>query len=243
MLTQYDDVTLARTGRYLRAEFLVQQARYTLEIADQDGPALWALLPDGYERAMKDMLWSLERRLKERTVAAEESRIATIAQNEWMARGKVWRRKVVSRAKRATRFGQDLPDGLLVLGRVGSVEALLGQVIDMVHLLEQYADRIPGGVRDLVEEGRRIAAELSTADAKQEAARLATLPEAVRAFWADKGRLYFGIKAIHDAARELHADDSLKAARYNLSILHRRPSRSQSGIVKTPSDASDANAS
>lgn len=231
MLTQHDEETLVRTGGRLRAAYLIQQGQYTLEIANTDGPALWALLPDGYERAMRDMMLSIERRLKEKNFAEEESRLATIAQNEWMARGKVWRRKVVSRARRASRMGIELPEGLLVVGYAGSVEALLEQVIDKVHLLEQYEGRIPGGVRDLVEEGREIAAGLSTADAKQEAARLALLPQATRAYHADKGRLYFAIKAIHDAARELHAEDSEKAARYNLSILHRRPSRSASSLA------------
>jgi len=243
MLTQHDEMTLARTGNRLRAAFLVQQAQYTLEVANADGPALWALLPAGYERAMRDTMQSLERRRNEKTFAEEESRLATIAQNDWMAQGKIWRRKVVARARRATRLGKEMPETLLRIGRAWSVQALLGQIIDMVHLLEQYAGDIPGGVADLVAEGREIARELSTADAKQEAARLAELPQAVRAYYADKGRLYFGIKAINDAGRELHAEDTTMAARYNLSILHRRPSRSKSDIGATTPDAPSTEAS
>lgn len=241
MLTQHDDTTLARIGNRMRAAYLVQQAQYTLKIANTDGPAVWALLPDGFERAMEDTMQSIERRRNEKTFAEEESRLATIAQNDWMAQGKLWRRKVVARTKRATRFGKELPEKLLVIGGARSVQALLEQIIDMVHLLEQYAGEIPGGVRELVAEGREIARELSSADAKQEAARLAELPQAVRAYRADKGRLYLGIKAIHDAARELHAEDSEKAARYNLSILYRRASRSKSEIAGTvPETGSEA---
>jgi len=230
MLTEHDETTVATIGSRLRAAFLIQQVQYTLEVANADGPALWALLPDGYEREVHDMMRSVERRLKEKTFAEEESKLATVAQNDWMAQGKVWRRKVVARAQRATRMGKDMPEKLVRIGRAWNVQALLVQMIDMVHLLEQYAADIPGGVRDLVTGGRDIVAQLSTADAKQEAARLAELPQVVRAYQADKGRLYMAIKAINDTGRELHAHDSLKAARYNLSILHRRPARSKSDV-------------
>src|SRR5690606_28719696 len=99
MLNQHDETTLARIGNHLRVEYLVQQAHYTLEVAHADVAALWALLPDGAERNLHALMLSLERRWEERNIAEEESRIATMAQNDWIARGKVWRRKVVSRAK------------------------------------------------------------------------------------------------------------------------------------------------
>jgi len=242
MLNQHDETTLARIGNRLRVEYLVQQAHYTLEVAHADGAALWALLPDGAERNLHALMLSLERRWEERNIAEEESRIATMAQNDWIARGKVWRRKVVSRAKMASRLGKELPDKLLRIGRADTVQPLLMQMTEMVHLLEQHATDMATSVRDLVAEGRDIIQQLSTVDAKQEAKRLAELPQAVRAFQADKGRLYLAIKAINDAGRELHADDSSRAARYNLSILHRRPARSKSG-TEAKDEPANANAS
>lgn len=190
MSPQDDETTLANLGSRLRAEYLVQQAQYTLEVAQADGPELWALLPAEHERTLRGLMQVVEARRRERTVLAEESRLATRAQNEWIAQGKVWRRKVVSRAKLGTRLGKKLPGKLLRIGRADTVQPLLSQMSDMVNLLEQYAADIPGGVRELVEEGRHIVQQLSSVDAKQEAKRLAELPQAVRAYHAEKARLY-----------------------------------------------------
>lgn len=242
MSTQDDETTLAHLGSRLRAEYLVQQAHYTLEVAQADGAALQALLPADYERELRDLIMVVERRRRERTVLEEESRLATMAQNEWIARGKVWRRKVVSRSKLGTRLGRELPEKLLRIGRADTVQPLLSQMIEMMSLLEQYAADIPGGVRELVEDGRHIAQRLSAVDAKQEAKRLAELPQAVRAYRVDKARLYLAIKAIHDAGRELHAENGPMAARYNLSILNRRATRARGETESTP-DATSSEAS
>lgn len=242
MSPQDDETTLANLGSRLRAEYLVQQAQYTLEVAQADGPELWALLPAEHERTLRGLMQVVEARRRERTVLAEESRLATRAQNEWIAQGKVWRRKVVSRAKLGTRLGKKLPGKLLRIGRADTVQPLLSQMSDMVNLLEQYAADIPGGVRELVEEGRHIVQQLSSVDAKQEAKRLAELPQAVRAYHAEKARLYLAIKAIHDAGRELHAEDGPMAARYNLSILYRRAPR-PGDVTETKSEATSSEAS
>lgn len=238
MLTQADETTLVRHGTRLRAEHLVQQVAYTLEVANADGAGLWGLLVPGYADAVRDAMRSIELRRHDKTVAAEESRLATLTQNDWVAEAKVWRRKAAASARRATRFGKEMPDKLLRISGASSVQALLGQLTDMVDLLEHHSADIPGPVRALITEGRNIVHRLSSADAKQEAKRLAELPRAVRAYYADKGRLYLALKAINDAGHQLHAADAPMAARYNLAILHRRrPAKAPSEVLDTQRDA------
>ena len=72
-----------------------------------------------------------------------------------------------------------------------------------------------------LDEGTKLHDQLAAVDAQQEHARLAKLPTAVRDFLGAKGLLYIGLKAINDAAQELHADDPAEAARFNLKILYR----------------------
>lgn len=61
----------------------------------------------------------------------------------------------------------------------------------------------------------------------QEAA-IASLPNNTRAFCAAKGRLYFLIKDIINAARALHAKAPETAATYNLKVLYRKgPSKAK----------------
>lgn len=236
MLTQVDEVTVMRHGARLRAESLVQQAGYTIEIANSDGPELWGLLLSGYEAAVRAAMGSIELRRQEKTFAQEESRLATLTQNEVVADAKVWRRKAAASARRATRLGKNMPERLLRLGSASSLPALLGQVVDMVDLLELHVADIPGPVRALIDEGRTLAHKLSAADSDQEVKRLAELPQAIRAYHADKGRLYLALKAINDAGHELHAGDSRMASRYNLTILYRRgQKKAKADATKAPS--------
>lgn len=89
--------------------------------------------------------------------------------------------------------------------------------------------------QQLLDEAKAALAALSQADTEQEVARLASLPAAVREFYATKGLLYVGLKIINDAGQELHAEDPGAAGVYNLSILHRR-----AGKKKPPRDQPDA---
>ena len=48
------------------------------------------------------------------------------------------------------------------------------------------------------------------------------MPAAVTAFCAKKGELYTMLKVINNAGHELYAHNLAEAAKFNMSILHRR---------------------
>jgi hypothetical protein len=77
------------------------------------------------------------------------------------------------------------------------------------------------GKDELLAEGKSLIAAMGGAVANHEVKRLKDLPDAVKAFRAQKGLLYIGLKRINDAGGELHSGDARAAAQYNLTILHR----------------------
>ena len=78
-----------------------------------------------------------------------------------------------------------------------------------------------GGGRDFQAKIETKLRALETNSGAQEAA-IASLPDNTRAFCEAKGRLYYIIKDIINAARALHASEPEAAAKYNLKVLYRR---------------------
>ncbi len=222
MITTLAHDELMSMGARYRADYLAEQAGYTLGLAAKDGTALAALLPKDYLAEMKEAQAGLSAALKDKALMAEESKSATGAQNAAYAKAKVWRRKVMHRCRRAARLGTKMPDELTKLNDVRTVPALAGQLDKMVKLLESEKASLMADTAALITEGQGIAQALKAADAAQELKRLKELPQTVQAFYLQKGTVYVGLKVINDAGRELHADSPEQAAAYNLSILRRR---------------------
>lgn len=226
MITTRSTNDLAKTGQRYRASYLVQQAGYTLGIAAADGPALAALLPTNFVDQVTQARNDVDQARQDKTNAAAESKHATTTQNSQLRAAKVWRRKAVKRAQRAERQGVDIPDALTQMGSARSVPAVLEQVSKTLGLLSKHTaelDSVGPATQPLIDEGQQLYDALQQADADQERSRAADLPSSVMAFYARKGELYLGLKVINDAGQELHAGDPQACARYNLSILHRRP--------------------
>lgn len=225
MLTQLDDDTLVRYGIRYRTRYLLEQARYTLKLAGGETPPLE--LPGGYLSRIERAIAALEATRDDREMAAVESKLATLRQNSFVAEGKVWRRKVATRARRAARLGASIPPELLTIGQARSVPKLLDSMGTMLRLLKELELEMScaGDVGPLLEEGRRIHDALAEADAEQELKRLQELPARVRDLYRMRGELYVGLKVVNDAGRERHIRDPHRASRYNLSILHRRGAR------------------
>lgn len=204
------------------------QAGYTLGIAAADGAALAALLPAGFLEEVGRVRDEVDKARLGATGAAIEAKQATSTQNNHLRGIKVWQRKVSRRAKRAVHAGLSVPAELAIIGSNQAVPATLEQATKLVHLLAQNAATLATvgpDVQPLIDEGRELCRFLDQADSAQEQTRAAQLPAAVAAFYAKKGELYTALKIINDAGHELHADDAAAAARYNLSILHRRPTK------------------
>jgi len=236
MITTLPQDELLELGARHRADYLVEQAGYTLGLAAKDGAPLAALLPKSYLTEMKEAQAKLTAALKDKALMAEESKNATGAQNEAFAKAKVWRRKAMYRSRRAARMGTKMPEELTKPADARSVPALAGQLDRMVKLLESVNTSNSGSdTAVLIKEGTAIAMFLKTTDAAQEVKRLKELPDAVKAFYLQKGTLYVGLKVINDAGRELHAENPEQATVYNLAILRRRH-----GVKKEPQDAPEA---
>lgn len=219
------DELLALGARY-RANYLAEQAGYTLGIAAADEPALAALLPEGYLAELKEAADKMSKSAKDKALAQAESKEATKSQTAEMQRAKVWRRTVAKRALMARRTGKEIPEGLTILTAVTTLPAMAGKVEAMVKLLEANLGNLHGsGLQELLDRGKAILNELRHVDAEQEVKRLKSLPDAVREFYINKGTVYIGIKVVNDAGHALYADQPDRAARYNLNILYRTGGR------------------
>lgn len=213
---------LAEAGARYRANYLVEQAGYTLGLAAAEGAALAAILPKGFLADAQKVLDDVYAGMKDKAMMAAEAKDATRSQNRALQYAKVWRRKVASRAMGAKRLGYALPEGLTKVTQVKTVPAMASQMAAMVKLLEANAKLLPGAdIPNLATEGKTLLNTLKEADASQELKRLKSLPDTVKKFYAAKGTLYICLKVINDTGKSLHADKLESANRYNLSILHR----------------------
>jgi hypothetical protein len=212
---------------------LIAQAGYTLGIAHHDGAALEALLDPGVLDATEAVKAEVATARKDKTLAAAEATHATSAKSEALRKLKVWRRKVVRRARRTERQGTKVPAGLLTAGAARGQAELIKQQTDMTTLLSANQAILGRGVEALVTEGEKLQGDLGKTGEEQEIAHLQTLPARVQEFYVQKGLLYTALKIINDAGGELHAEHADRAAAYNLKILHRvsshRPARHGQG--------------
>ena len=235
MITEMPRDELIATGRPLRAEYLVEQAGYTLGVAALDGKGLEAELPEGYLGEVREVLAAVEASRQDKALMAAESGEATKGQNRALKAAKVWRRKVSKRASGASRMGKPLPEGLLRISQARTQPELAAQVVEMTGLLEANLGFLHGqGLEALLQEGKDLGRALQATDAAQEVKRLKELPDSVKEFWAQKGRLYIGLKVIHDAGQGLHADSAPLSSRYNLSILHRHAGKGAPSEPEAP---------
>ena len=220
---------LIQHGRKLLTDFLLEQAGYTFGIAAAEGKTFREMFPEAFLEESRSVYDQVVAACKDKALMAEAAKDATSDQDAAAKRAKVWRRKAVGRAKRATRFGRQMPNGLLRIGIENTLAGLTGQINEMVALFEENLSAMPGtNAQALLDEGKAIASLLSTADADQDVKRRRDLPQALQNFYELKGKLYLAIKAVNDAGHELYADDANAAGLFNLHILYRRGTRGRS---------------
>jgi hypothetical protein len=222
MITEISKDKLIEVGSRFRANYLVDQAGYTLGIAALDGKPVYELLPDGFREEVEAAVEKVDAARKDKALMKAESEEATDVQNEAFRQAKVWRRKVAKRAKNAAEMGKSIPDGLLKISHARTIPALQGQLTEMVKLFEANLGNLHGANLDkLLEEGKKLEVDLRKKDAAQEVKRLKELPDSVKEFYRQKGLLYTGLKMINNAGHELWSADAALAARYSLDILNR----------------------
>ena len=221
MLTALSHAELLSLGADKPLEPLLDQARYTLELATSDGAALAALLEPGYLEELAGAVETLPGPLPA-PIRALEERTAALGAGRTVRRLKIWRRQVAQRARRMRHLGWPVPEGLTRLSGGRTVEELLARVERSAALFAENLPRLGGEeARPLLERGRRLTEELRRLRAR--------LPEdgpppEAEDHVARKGALYVGLKVVSAAGAELHADDAVAAARYHLGRLHGPPS-------------------
>ena len=229
MISEMGREDLVGLGARFRAVRLVEQAKYTLELASQDGKALDRLLPAGYVDEVKRVVKSVLSAMSFPDIASGEAREVADANSVELRSARSWRRKVARRAIRARALGRDVPDVLSRVSEVDSAAAIATQVSLMVAWMETDAALLPGDdIQSLAKEGKALARKLGNGKLSGPAARLAGLSATDQRFCEEKGALFVGLRVINDAAQELHSGDRESAKRYNLSILGHRsaPERS-----------------
>jgi hypothetical protein len=235
MITTMPKKELIELGERYRAQYLVEQAGYTLGIAAAEGEVMSDLLPDNFLLEAAAARDSVNFALKDKTLMAEEAKDAKSSEVSAFTAGKVWRRRAVGRSKRAARLGKSIPDGLLKIGRTTNSASFVSRLKEMVELFEQNLTSMPGkDAPKLLSDGKELLLTLSAADTDKNVKRIKEMPTAVQDFYEQKGILYIALKIINDAGQELYADDANAAGLYNLQILHRRGSRRKTEPKATP---------
>jgi hypothetical protein len=238
-ITSLPETELVEIGRNVRAPQLLQQAGYTIPLAQSYGDALAKLMAPGLIDNVIKARDSLAATYEDKTVMAAEAKLATGSQNMAMHLVKDWGKQAVARADAALLAGATLPKQLTEIPNARTVPARIAQAQRLLGLLTEHAatmDKVGAPTAPLVEQGRALCEALIAADSNQEHARAAKLPMTVANFYARKGELYIGLKMINQAGHEMFAHDPASSSRFNLSLLYSRYV-SGSGTAQAPEPA------
>jgi hypothetical protein len=216
---------LTTIGARLRAQYLLQQANYTIELARTEGEPLTKLMSPGLLDKASKARDKVAQAFEDRTVKAADSKLATGSQNVAARAVRDWGRRAVARSMAAMRTGIILPDVMADAFNARTVPTLIAQAQRELGLLTEHAeamDKVGAPTQPLIDEGRALLAALLAADGNQELTRAASLPGVVSDFYARKAELYIAIQMINDAGHELYAHDPQSSSRFNMSVLYRR---------------------
>lgn len=220
-----DEAEDVLTGKRFRASYLVEQADYTEALAKKE---LSLLSPLGITKPVMDSLADLKSKLnaamKDRSLAAADSQAATTTQNTAIGKAKSWLRKAILIGKNAYDDDRAQADEFSKGGATGnSVPKLATKIKAVSGLLKRETTLTStfGATTAFLKEGEDLLGALSASDATQENKK-ADMPKATKEFYLQKAHLYFLLKRINRAGQIAHMDDQEAAAKYNLSILHRR---------------------
>lgn len=226
MITNVPQEEVIRYGARFRGTYLLEQTGYTLGMARLSEQAFTPDLGADFLAEMERTKDAVSVGLRSKEIAEEESRLATVAQNESVRVGKIWRRRVAAFGRFLALRGIETPTELREVGAsTNSVPELRKQMeVKLGKLAALTLTGQPATRRDtLARDGGRFLEQLAGADTTQEL-KIQKLPPATRDFYRNKGTLFLGLKQINSIARMLFADDPVKAAQFNLSILYRNVS-------------------
>lgn len=212
------------TGTKLRTAYLLEQADYTAKLVKAESALL---TPLGITKPFMDNFTALRTKIdagsKDRTIASTDSQAATMSQNEAFQKAKEWLSSAILLGQAAYDGDHALVDEFQKGAKVGrSVPKLNDRLKTVIALLKRDKPRVAafGITEATLKTGDDLYAALTDADATQENKKIA-IPKTTEDFYVDKAKLYYLLKQINRIGKAAHVRDPLKAANYNLTLLHR----------------------
>lgn len=237
MITNLPEEELVQIGSRHRAQYLLQQADYTVGLAKGETGLKDFVSREKMEEIIQTVK-SVQKALTDKELAKAESKDATLQQTQAIREAKVWRRKLAKIARNATLTNRDIPDQLIQVGRGGdSVPGLINALSTQTELARRQEKPLAeyGLTQFFLEQGGKILERLRGMDQTQELARLKNLPEKTREFYKQKGLLYSGLKLLNGAGQALFAADLNRAAKFNLNVLYRNIGRGRGAAGRAAS--------
>jgi hypothetical protein len=237
-MAEIEKSVAAAVGYRLRGGYLVEQGTEikALALAEIERFKQENLLSEVEIANLDQAIAVVIKGLHERTIASGEAHLQTAEQATAMHDLKADRKRLIECVIRAFRHRPEL-----IQFRQGTYQGstVSGFCTDLNRKLafakEHESELAPVGAgKDFQAQLETKLRALEAGSGAQEAA-IASLPDSTRAFCEAKGRLYFFIKDIINAARALHNKEPEAAAKYNLKILYRRGgAKARPEVVPTP---------
>ncbi len=239
-MAEIEKSVAAGVGYRLRGGHLVEQANEirTLAVAELDRFKQEHLLGDADITCLDDAIAVVIKGLHDRTIATGEAHLQTAEQATAMHDLKADRKRLTECVVRAFRhspelanFRRDTYQGTTIANFCTDLHRKLA------FAKEHEAELAPVGAGKEFQAAMETKLRALESDSGAQEAAIASLPDNNRAFCEAKGRLYFLIKDIINAARALHNKEPEAAAKYNLKVLYRRGVKAKAEVSPTPTPA------
>ncbi len=159
MSTKPDTAKMGALGRRFRTAYLLQQAGYTLGLAQAEGPPLAALLPGGYVDMVVKLRDDVQKAQEDRAVHTADAKQATDTEQQTMHAATIWARKVGKRSQSAQHLGIGVPAELTRQSSPSTVPGMLDRLNKTLALLGEQAaamDAAMPATQPLIDEGRKL---------------------------------------------------------------------------------------
>lgn len=224
-MVEIDASVAASVGYRLPGGPLVEQAGSikTLAVSEMAQFKQEKLLDDSDIANLDAAIADVVKVLQDRTASAAEAHLQTAEQAVAMQDLKADRKRLMECAVRAFRHRAELAQFRQGTSQGSSVAGLCTDLNRKLALARENepALALVGAGKEFQDKLEAKLRALEASSGAQEAA-IASLPGGNRAFCEAKGRLYFLIKDIINAARALHSKDPERASAYNLKVLYRK---------------------
>lgn len=239
-MAEIEKSVAATVGYRLRGGHLVEQASEirTLARAELDRFKQEQLLSDADMTKLDNAIAVVLQGLHDRTIATGEAHLQTAGQATALHDLKADRRRLTECVVRAFRHRPELAHFRQGTYQGTTIANFCTDLNRKLAFAKEHAAELAsvGASKDFLTKLETKLRALESDSGSQEAA-IATLPDNTRAFCEAKGRLYYIIKDIINAARALHASEPEAAAKYNLKVLYRRGTTKAKGEVVPPGPA------